>query len=288
MSANQRVLFPVDFSVECHALMPTVRKMLARWQAEVTLLHVVEPRRWLGRKAEVQRLMAHIPMIAGETLLEQNVHCRLERGAPGDRILDYVREHPVDLIVMSAGRSSKFHGNPVGEVSDQVLAEAPCPVWLDWTVVRARAAAGMNARQVCCALELDESDERIFRKAAQMSEELDAVLTAVHALFPSRGEPLDVLWDQRVRERELDTAAKRVASLRTRFCPSSACSIDVGSRHTVLSRVLRSLEAGLLVTGNQRDAILAAESECPVLRLPASASAALAVQPRYLAAGTSA
>ena len=57
---------------------------------------------------------------------------RLERGQPAVRILEYVRAHPIDLVVIPAGGTSR----PVGSVADQVFAEASCPVWLRCAAVR--------------------------------------------------------------------------------------------------------------------------------------------------------
>ena len=50
--------------------------------------------------------------------------------------------------------------------------------------------------------------------------------------------------------------------------------------HSVISRTIQNQDTGLLVTGNSREAILATESECPVLRLATPAvSAASMTQP---------
>jgi hypothetical protein len=49
----------------------------------------------------------------------------------------------------------------------------------------------------------------------------------------------------------------------------------VGSSETVVSRIIRAQSAGLLITGPFQEAILAARSECPVLRLAPPALSAV-------------
>ena len=291
MSTIQRVLFPIDFSTDNQALAPTVRRMIESWHAEVTLLHVMEGGQCLGRKHDLERLMAQMRVLAGEGSDPSCISARLERGTAGDRILQYVREHDIDLVVMSAGGSSNVYGRPIGHVADQVLTEATCAVWLDWGSARCRATAGMYARRLGCVLELDESDEYILSEAAEITAELEADLTVIHAVSPAPGKPVLPLWNSRVREQEVGLAKRRIEKLRNRFLPRAEVAVEIGPSHSVISRTIQNQDTGLLVTGNSREAILAAESECPVLRLatPAVSASSLAQpMPRYATARRSA
>src|SRR5579884_893061 len=280
MSTIRRVLFPVDFSLGCHALVPTVRRMVESWRAEITLLHVIETRQREGDRQELGSLMERMRTIAGG-LRDRGVTCRVERGDPGERILEQIRTKGVDLVVMSAGGSAC---NPIGAVADQVLAEAPCSVWLDWVSTRYRSNAGMYAHQVGCALALNEYDEYVLSQAAEISGELEAGLTVIHAVRLPMRKPVVVLWDQRVVDRVLERAKRRIEGLLRRFHPAAKLAIEIGSNQAVVSRVIQDHGTGLLVTGNSREAILAARGECPVLRLAVAASAWAAVpepEPRY-------
>ena len=283
MSTIQRVLFPVDFSLGCQALVPTVRRMIESWRVEVTLLHVIETHPWLGRRHELERLMAQMKMIAEEGLRSARVTCRLERGAPGERILEQIRAKGVDLVVMSAGGSSTSYGSPLGSVADRILADAPCSVWLDWGSARSRFTAGMYARQVACALTLNGSDESVLRQAAEISAQLEAGLTVIHAVCPAPGKAVLALWDRGV----LDKAKGRIDALLRRFHPAADVALEVGSCQTVVNRIIQDQEMGLLVTGNMREAILGAVRECPVLRLAIPAASSVSVgepEPRYAVA----
>lgn len=271
MFTFHHALFPVDFSSGCQALAPTVRRMVEVWRVDVTLLHVIDEERWLGRRHEQERLMRQMQTIAGDGPQARYFGFRLDRGRPAGRILEYIRAHPIDLVVIPAGGT----GRPMGSVADQVLAEASCPVWLDWGAARSRAATGMDARRVCCALELGESDETVLGTAAKMAAELGAKLSLIHALAPTAGKRPVYLWDPGIREREVAQVVRRLDGLRHRFSPPAEAIVEVGRSSEVVGRALHSRDAGLLVTGNCREAILAAHSECPVLRLAPPASAAV-------------
>lgn len=280
MSTIRRVLFPVDFSLSCQALVPTVRRMVDSWRAEITLLHVIETRLWLGEKQELGNVIDRMRAIAGG-LRDRRITCRVERGDPGERILEQVSRKNIDLVVMSAGGLAR---NSIGAVADRVLAEAPCSVWLDWGSARYRSKAGMYAHQVGCALALNEYDEYILSQAAEISGELEAGLTVIHAVSLPPGKSVICLWDRGVSDGVLERAKRRIEGLLRRFHPTAKLAVEVGSNEAVVSRTIQDHGMGLLVTGNSREAILAARGECPVLRLAIAAAASVAVpepEPRY-------
>ena len=282
MSGIRRILFPINFVRGDEVLQPTVRRMIEAWEAEVTLLHVIPRNQWLARKFDLERLMAQMRAIAGRGLDTTQIRCRLESGEPGERIVEHVVAHQIGLVVMSAGGSDSSYGRPIGPVADRVLNEAACPVWLDWGTARSRSSAGMYALQVACALLQNEADEYILRQAAEMTDQLQAGLLVVQAIPQSAGEPVILYRDPPIRGRSVQSARARTERLRRRYCPAADIRVERGPHRTVLSRVLKTHETGLLVTGNVREAILAAESECPVLRLSAPAAAAVPIdEPVY-------
>jgi nucleotide-binding universal stress UspA family protein len=284
MSTIRRVLFPIDFSLGCQILAPTVRMMIELWHAEVTLLHVIEDRNWRGRYHDLERPMAQMEAIAQDAIYAPRVRRRIERGSAAGCILQYIRLNHIDLVVIPARGSTALHRSPLGSVADEILKEAPCPVWLDWGAARSSLTPGMQARRVCCALELGESDEHVLHEAAAFTMNLGASLTVVHAVSPMPGRPLALLRDGDVRQREFGSIERHIERLRRRYAPSADVKIEVGSSETVVSRTIRAQSAGLLVTGHFLEAIMAARSECPVLRLAPPASSAVPLmepEPRY-------
>jgi len=138
---------------------------------------------------------------------------------------------------------------------DLVLAEVSCPVWLDWGAVRSRATTGINARRVCCALELGECDETVRGAAAKMAARLGAKLSGAmymrtrlnnwwckahdfHALPPTARKPPAYLWDAGTREWEVAAAIRRLDGLRHRFSPPAEAIVEVGQSSEVVGRAL--------------------------------------------------
>ena len=68
MSANtsiyRRVLIPIDLTPRSQALAPAVRRIVDTRDTEITLLHVVEPKPWLGRAAHTLRLLNELEIRA--------------------------------------------------------------------------------------------------------------------------------------------------------------------------------------------------------------------------------
>lgn len=277
MSTIRRVLFAVDFSAGCQLLVPTVRRMIEHWGVEVTLLHVIEARQWPGRTQELDRLVAGMRTIIRK-LGSRHVTWRMERGAASERVLEYARTHSMDLIAISARGSSGLRGARIGSVADQILAEASCHVWLGWNSDRA-SSVGMYARRVACALAQDEWDEYILREAENISGDLQADLTVIQAVPLPGGLPLVVPRDTAARDAILARVKRRIEKLLRRFYAPADVTVEAGSHSAVVSSVIQSKAMGLLVTSNLREAILAAESECPVLRVatPAQSAASNAI-----------
>jgi nucleotide-binding universal stress UspA family protein len=273
MSSIHRVLFPVDFSPACQSLLPTIRRMIEYWHAEVTLLHVIEARAWAGQRQKLEQITTRMRVIAGH-LGEGSVKFRLERGVAAERVLEYVRAHQVDLVAIAARGATGARRAPLGSVADQVLAEAPCRVWLDWGWTHSNPRAGMYARRVACALANHASDEYVLRSAEDVSGNLNAALTVIQAVCEPAEHSLVLLRNQRLPDSAVAQATKRIENLRRRFLQRVDVAVEAGSHTAVVSEVIRRQASGLLVTGNLREAILGAESECPVLRVAAPGAAA--------------
>src|SRR6476660_9380447 len=169
MSHIRRVLLPIDLSSSSSTLASTVQRMIECWGVDITLLHVLESRPLFGRGNEMERAMAQLEFTAATDFGAARVTRRVDRGGAADRILDYVRENHVDLIVMAASGASGIRRRPLGHVAEAVLAEAPCSVWLDWPSSIPPAPAGMRAERVCCAIDLDGSTEHVVRSAARFA-----------------------------------------------------------------------------------------------------------------------
>jgi nucleotide-binding universal stress UspA family protein len=266
MSKYNRVLIPIDLSLGRGALSPAVQQIVDTSDAEITLLHVVDSQFRLERNNRTMRLMTELELFGHRQFREARITRRIEWGRPADCILSAIRAVRADVVLMSAG-PAPLAGNALSPVAAEVLAEAACPVLLEWPV-----SAPINQARthpVCCAIEFDRGEEAVLREAAWAAARMDAPLKLVYALVPG-GVNMPLLWDPDGRDREIALLRSRIEALRDRLAPGADVHVGVGLPVSVFSRAIRAYRAALLVTGSSHEALVAAESECPVLYLPSA------------------
>lgn len=137
----ERVLIPLDESELAEAIVPFAERIAGPLDAEVLLLHVVEPLSTvtgLGtggvggadalflRQLEAKRYLAEV---AGR--LESKglrVRTLLRLGTPAIEIVESARAERADLIAMTTHGRSGFRRAVFGSVAETVLRAAPVPV----------------------------------------------------------------------------------------------------------------------------------------------------------------
>jgi nucleotide-binding universal stress UspA family protein len=274
MSVIQRVLFPIDLSFNHRTLNATTRGMFDRKNIEIVLLNAIEETSRSPRGTEVARSQAQLEFFARQEFAAAKVVCCAERGKAAECILEFARNHAVDVVVMSAGGHDSVAHTSLGRVTEAVLSDAPCAVWIEWMT-----GSPESPRHICCAVQFDESDEAVLRRADQVAAEFGADLTVIHAVAPE--PPMALWWDPDTFQQEVRMARLRVEELCEGIAPAARIHVEVGRLDAVISRVLHRLEADLLVSAGQGEAIAAAAMACPVLRLAGKLpEVARTVQPR--------
>jgi nucleotide-binding universal stress UspA family protein len=245
MSTYRRVLIPIDLTAARQDMAPAVRRIVDTRDTEITLLHVVEPKPWYGRATHTLRLMNELEIVARRQYRGAGLVRRIEWGRPADCILGVLRSGGADVVLMMAAPEG---ADPVGPVVNEVLAEAPRPVLLDWPATHPTNQA--RVQPVCCAVEWDGNEVAIMREAVRVAE--------------CCGAPLIVLG---VAARQHDASAlrARAAEYLRHVAPGAELRVEAGYPGAVIRRALRFHGAGLLVAGGSRDVLLAAEGECAVL-----------------------
>ena len=148
MSNYNRVLIPIDLTPGVGPLTPAVRRLIDTNESEITLLHVVESQPWLGRNSHTVRLMTELELLAHRQFRGARISRRIEWGRPADCILNVIRTAGMDAVLLSAGYAP-MGTNALGPVVTEVLAEAPCPVLLEWAITAPVNRA--RTQPVCCA-----------------------------------------------------------------------------------------------------------------------------------------
>ena len=261
MSEYRRVLIPIDLSPGHPLVAPAVRRIVDTSDAEITLLHVVDSQPWVGRAAHTLRLMSELEVLANRRFRGARLTRRIEWGRPADCILNVLRADRLDAVLMTAGPGEDTSGaGPLGAVANEVIAEAPCPVLLEWP--SARPVNHARVQPVCCAIEREGDPERVMREALWAAKRCEAPLILI---CPVGLRDSAALRDPAIREREIALTRAWAEELRDRHDPDAMVCVEAGHPVSVIGRALRFHGAGLLVSGGSREKLLAAEGECPVL-----------------------
>jgi len=265
MPRIRRVLLPIVPAASWEIETASLKSILNRWGAELTLLHVVENPRWPRRPHETGRPLEELRHIARTRFPEMAVTSRVESGQPAEEIVRHVQDGGADLVVMAARHSSGLRRSAVGHVASKVVNEAPCAVWLHWG--RHLAPAPARAHGVCCVADLNQPFEDVLHEAAEIADAIGATLTIIHVVSPAHGG-YPALWDRGERRRAVRNAAAQLDAARREIAPTAGIAIEAGPP-ALLSRTIRNLEPEFLVSGPRLEHVLAAESLCPVWRVPA-------------------
>src|SRR5262249_21497979 len=133
-----RVLIAHDFSRDSEIAMNFGLSLVQEYQAEVHLMHVLdtagheEPElAWSSSSTgnaytfTARKLQETLP---SEVLLWCNLVSVLRCGEVHEEILNYAKEHEIDLMCMGVSGSDWTVSKLLGSNVDRVLREAPCPV----------------------------------------------------------------------------------------------------------------------------------------------------------------
>ena len=137
------ILVPTDFAPASDAALACGRNLAETYGARLSMLHVLTnpeatgvwtPEVYVPASLEARERLAREARDRVESLLtaeertRTDVTIQIRIGSVAEDILDFAREHQVDLIVMGThGRRGLSH-LLLGSVAEQVLRSAPCPV----------------------------------------------------------------------------------------------------------------------------------------------------------------
>lgn len=258
MIAFKRILFPVDFSARCAAAAPSVRAMATRFGAEVTILHVVdlppagiappEAAAWAtpigadrlreqGKIALGSFIDRHFPNMAVKT--------ESEEGDAASVIVDYARDHQVDLVMMPTSGLGTFRRLLVGSVTAKVLHDCGIPVWTGVHCAEIEAHRPDNWQRVICAMDDRKRDLPVLQWAAQLACEQKLQLRLVHAV---RG-PEDCEKNIAFRDFLFGVAQQDMDQLQAQARTKLELCMQLGAPGEVVHRAAIGFSADLVVIG---------------------------------------
>jgi nucleotide-binding universal stress UspA family protein len=259
MRAFQKILFPVDMSDSSTATAPFVEAMAKKYNAELTLLHVLEMPSglipdWYGGAVPVIDTTAiwQAETEAAQSYLADKfqglkVHRVVVQGDAAQTIDDYARENGMDLIMMPTHGYGLFRTLLLGSVTAKVLHDTSCPVWTGVHVQNAPAVSP-DFTTILCAVDRTEDSVATMRLACRLAHDNQARLVLVHAIPGAEVAP-EKYFDTDLRAYLEEDARKAIAQLQESAGVHAPLCLGAGEVSHVVRDSALGHSADLVVIG---------------------------------------
>lgn len=140
MVPPRNILIPTNFSESSAAALEYAKMLAGESGSRLHVLHAVEDYTadspmltavdldGIRAQAEGESLDRLQSLLTDEERARLHVEFQVVRNSPYDAILDYAREHKIDLIVMGGSNRGAIVQFIMGSVADSIVRNAPCPV----------------------------------------------------------------------------------------------------------------------------------------------------------------
>ena len=260
MITIKRILFPVDFSDQCRAVVPCVKAMATRFDSELVILHVLDlPQTWFGSPeaaAWAALINADRLRVQGQVAVDRflaqefsgiNVTGHLAEGDAAVQIADFARDDSIDLIMLPTHGYGPFRAMLLGSVTAKVLHDAHCPVWTGVHAAQMTAHPPDRWKHMLCAVDADQKNARILKWATDFAREQGTELRLVHAV---RGaDPMAKESDPSLYQQLFAVARDRIARLQQEAGTSFDLCLLGGAVGRVVHRAAVGHDADLIIIG---------------------------------------
>jgi nucleotide-binding universal stress UspA family protein len=236
----KRILFPIDFSQRSRGAASYVEALAGRFDAELILLHVIEPTTYNRTLAEEPTISPkEILQFFGPDLKYLRVESLVEHGEAATKIVECAAALHADLIMMPTQGLGMYRRLIIGSNVAKVLHDADCPVWTGVHMENAPPLEKVHTERVLCAVDLKRPSARVLDWANQLAKEYQAELTLLHVVSDSStSDP-----DTRRALKDLQETVGSNADLR----------LGDGDPAKTVAETARELSADLLVIGRRAE-----------------------------------
>jgi nucleotide-binding universal stress UspA family protein len=216
--------------------------MAQRLDASVTLFHVVP-----AGTAPDPSICAGLNRLATEHFEGVRMAVAVEPGDPATKIIEYARDHHIQLIMMPTHGYGALRSLLLGSVTASVLAEAPCAVWTTSHLRPYEQNDDDGMLRVLCAVDREPDSARVMQWASGFSRDLHAGLHLVHAALSITDCPsLDS--EQTLQETVRSSCRAAVEAIRKSAGVEAPLSVSVGDVEEVVhDEVLRQHATAVVI-----------------------------------------
>jgi nucleotide-binding universal stress UspA family protein len=254
----RKILFPVDYSPPCQAVVPYVQEMTRHFSAELTAVHAYAP---LAAVSHSELLItdpelqakAHsweqerLRQFVSQFFPSQQVESFAQLGEPGGVIDRMVQEQRADLVMLAARGHGPVRRFLLGSITAKVLHDVSAAVWTGVGTALSEHAVRIPYQSIVCAMDESTDAEAVLQAAASIASAYRAQLWIVHVVPTPPAYP-DV--DLAEHTKQLTEASQfKLRELKAK--------LGVDAPHTVIDALLGDgihqevirRKADLLVTG---------------------------------------
>lgn len=188
-----KILFPVDYSEPCRAVIPYVQEMAHHFSAELTVCHAFAP---LAAMVHSELLVTDPELEAKAHALEedrlrrfacqnfpgQKLEAIVELGEPGSVIDRVAAEQRADLVMLATRGHGPVRRFLLGSITAKVLHDVSAAVWTGVGAALMDHPARIPYTSVVCALDDSREAEGVLRAAASLASAYQAQLWIVHVV----------------------------------------------------------------------------------------------------------
>jgi nucleotide-binding universal stress UspA family protein len=188
----RKIVFPVDYSQPCRAIVPHVEEMSRHFSADLTLVHaygaealarssrpITDPE--LPEEARILE-QERLRRFAAENFPEHQTDSIAELGEPGSVIDRIVQRDGADVVMLATQGRGPVRCLLLGSVTAKVLHDVSSAVWTGTGSVFAGHAPRLPYKSILCAVDETPEAEAALRAAAAFARGYDARLWLVHVV----------------------------------------------------------------------------------------------------------
>ena len=280
-----RILMPVDFSQRCLEMIPHVKQFARQYNAEILLLHVVNPVYVIPETGISAPVILSVPEwiltaqrekmeeVAVSELRDFQVRRLIYDGDPEAQIVATAEAEAVHRVIMPTHGYGVFRRFLLGSVISKVLHDLSCPVLTGAHLTEQEGTSEIAISNIVCAIDRDAQSRDTLEWASRLAVDFQATLSVVHAmphLDPSLRVSSDLKAQTEAMVRETIGEFHSVAAAK-----SMAVRIQEGDVAHAVCGYAKSVGAHLVVIGRGRDRQMGRlrtnaygiirQSPCPVL-----------------------
>jgi nucleotide-binding universal stress UspA family protein len=292
----KKILFPVDYSPSCTAMIPYVKDMAQHFDAELSLLHAYALRPVFANR-DVENVLVYSDLayadpkiseearhiesqrlreFAAQVFPAQYAEVMTEEGEAGAIIHKVLQHQGADLVMMPTRGCGPIRRLLLGSVTAKVLHDVSAAVWTSTGTAIEEHAPTVPYKSIICALDETQESEATLRAAAALAKSYHASLSLLHVLeMPPATPEIDFTP---YRKDLIEAGHARMRELKDRLnLDVPDVVLDAGVADGIHEEIVRR-KADLLVMGRGHDRGIVSrvwsrlysivrDSPCPVLSI---------------------